>query len=148
MYVMRKLHLGMTGSELSFPANNLSIDLLAPPKPGPGSPWFIDVAPASSNNPDVRVYQDYVGKWGNVAIIEFAMRPIKRNADWNVKVKTTNMVLGLEDSQIPLTEQLTNREKWTGEAIDQRSEWMAVALTKLTFRETIDDPHVKIDPFL
>lgn len=147
MYVMRKLHLGMTGSELSHPANNLSIELLAPLKPSPGSAWFTDVAPASSSNPDVRVYQDFVAKWGNVAIIEFPMRPIKRNADWKAKVDSTNLVLGLEDSQIPLTHQLTDRDKWTGEDIDKRSQWVADALTQLTVRETIDNPAVKIHPF-
>jgi len=83
-----------------------------------------------------------------VAIIEFPMRPIKRNADWKVKVSSTNLVLGLEDSQIPLTHQLTDREKWTGEDIDKRSQWVADALTQLTVRETVDNPAIKIHAFL
>jgi hypothetical protein len=148
MYVMRRLNMGLTGSEWSYPVKQVSIDFLAPEKPAANSHWFTDVAPQSSSDPDAKVYSDFVAKWGNLAVIEFPMNAQKRNADWLTKVSSQGVVKGLRDSQISLTTEVAQSEKWTADEINSRTGWVATSMANLTSLPLQDPTTHKISPFV
>jgi hypothetical protein len=148
MYVMRRLNMSLTGSEWGYAAKQVSIDFLAPEKPAANSHWYTDVAPQSSSDPDAKVYSDFVAKWGNLAVIEFPMTAQKHNADWATKVSSQGVVKGLRDSQISLTKEVADFERWTADDINSRTGWVAAAMANLTSLPLQDPTTHKISPFV
>jgi hypothetical protein len=148
MYVMRRLNMGLTGSEWAYPVKQVTIEFLAPEKPAPNSHWFISVAPQSSSDPNIKVYSEFAQKWGNIAVIEFPMTAQKRNADWVTKTVSVGVVKGLRDSQIPLTKEVADLPDWNVDSINSRTMWVADALVRLTTRSTVDETPERITPFV
>jgi hypothetical protein len=148
MYVMRRLNIGLTGSEWTYPSNQVSIEFLAPEKPAPNSHWFTDIAPQSSTDPNAKVYSEFVTKWGNIAVIEFPMNAQKRNADWSTKTVSAGVVKGLRDSQVLLTKEVADLPEWKVDNINARTQWIAEAMARLTSVQTVDQAPERTSPFV
>ena len=123
-YVMRSLCFGITGSDVTTNRREVSVEHIAPQNPR-SDYWFSVIAPNSSSEENVKIYQDFVYRWGNITILENKLNSSIRDAEWNIKKNGNGRKGGYNLSSIQTTKDLMNFSNWSAELIEKRSEWVA-----------------------
>jgi hypothetical protein len=132
-YILRRIERSTGGAIAGQP----TIEHLAPRTPGNhGDHWYSSVA--SKDTPDEfdRTYDDYVGCWGNLTLLEHSLNSSIQNAPWNVKVSgdPESQYQGLTASNYNLNSKIVESEAWTIQHILSRSEWLKETTLELTGR--------------
>lgn len=148
-YVLRRVQYAQSGKGLVWNPQSIHVEHLAPQNPAPNSNWFDRVAPKTSTDPDKSIYEDFVGKWGNLSLLEFEINKSIGNAEWSVKVEgiLSNAQKGLQDSQITMTEDVSKFNEWTNETINRRTEWLGAAMAEITSISVLNGQKPDIRPF-
>ena len=113
-YVLKRINFALTHAELVWPQEKINVEHLAPKKPKEGSDWLDVVAPYMQADSNEDAYSDFVGKWGNLTLLEFEINKSIKNEVWPIKVAGINeKTKGLKDSQIKLTKDCVTQ--WSGQ---------------------------------
>lgn len=149
-YVLRKVNKFLAQTELVWDKQQLNIEHLAPQKPAKDSNWFENIAPEESGNDDVPNYADFVGRWGNLTLLEFEINKSVQNGIWNpVKLYGKEDKPGLKKSQVKMTKDVCKlSESWTSELISSRSVWMAIACVEFSSKSTLAGGKPNIHSFV
>lgn len=141
-YVLKKLNYAITGAELVWPNQSIHIEHLAPQRPELDSNWFDRVAPRTAADPNTPTYEDYVGRWGNLSLLEFEINQSIQNSEWDVKLVglPANAQQGLNDSAVRLTIDVRQAPEWTADLIDKRTKWIADAVVTMSAHASVDTP--------
>lgn len=144
-YVLQRVNFGLTNNDLIWARKKIHIEHLAPQRPAHQS-WFERVAPKKSDNPNEKVYGDFVGQWGNLTLLEYSINIPIGNAEWEVKVPGRDGSVGLDHSQIAMTRNLVDLPLWSGTHIADRTRWIADCMVRMTSLENYHNPG-KLDDF-
>lgn len=148
-YVLKRVNYAITGVGLIWNQQSIHVEHLAPQNPAATSNWFDRVAPKTSTDPDKPTYEDYVGKWGNLSLLEFEINTSIGNAEWSVKVSgiQSNLQKGLADSQVTMTKDVSKFAEWTGDTINRRTEWVAAAMAEITSISALNGQQPNVQSF-
>ena len=139
-YVLQRLNYGLTGSELVWSRKQLHIEHLAPQRPLATADWFTVVAPKQSNDPNEKVYDDYLNQWGNLTLLEYEINVQIGNAEWATKVTGRDGSPGLDHSSVSLTKNLVTLPAWGRDEIAARTLWISESMVQLTSLTDYHDP--------
>lgn len=148
-YVLKRVNYALTGVGLVWNQQSIHVEHLAPQNPAPASNWFDRVAPKTSTDPDKPTYEDFVGKWGNLSLLEFEINTSIGNAEWSVKKEgiKSEVKKGLDDSQIIMTKDVAKFTEWTSDTINRRTEWVAAAMAEITSISVLNGQQPNIRSF-
>jgi hypothetical protein len=148
-YVLKRVNYALTGVGLIWNQQSIHVEHLAPQNPALTSSWFDRVAPKTSTDPDKPTYEDFVGKWGNLSLLEFEINTSIGNAEWSVKVAgiKSNLQKGLGDSQVIMTSDVAKLPEWTGDDINRRTAWVADAIVQITSVAALEGQKPKVPTF-
>ena len=146
-YVLKRINFALTHAELVWPQEKINVEHLAPKKPKENSDWLEVVAPYTPVDPNDDAYSDFVGKWGNLTLLEFEINKSIKNESWPIKVAGINeKTKGLGHSQIKLTQDCVTQAQWTAMVINQRTQWIAESMVEISSVDNVYRSHVHISP--
>lgn len=118
----------------------MTLEHLAPQDPKSESDWFKFVAPPEppANDPDGRVYDDYVERWGNLTMLEFGLNASIKNSEWSIKLSgTPKQKRCIGKSAYSLNLPFASVSQWTAPLIDSRTLWMRDMMLALVGKEWV-----------
>ena len=132
-YILRRIEKSTGGAIAGQP----TIEHLAPRTPGNhGDHWYSAVASKDTPDKFERTYDDYVGCWGNLTLLEHSLNSSIQNAPWHIKVPgdPESQYQGLTASNYNLNSKIIESQAWTIQHILSRSEWLKETTLELTGR--------------
>ena len=146
-YVLKRINFALTHAELVWAQEQINVEHMAPKKPKEGSNWLDVVAPFSPADPEEDAYSDFVGKWGNLTLLEFEINKSIKNESWPIKVAGINeKTKGLGHSQIKLTQDCVKQAQWSAKLINERTQWIAESMVVISSVDNAFKAHVHISP--
>jgi hypothetical protein len=116
--------------------SSLTLEHLAPQKPGKNSNWFKNVAPAESTSG--QIYDEYKDRWGNLTMLEWRLNVAVKNAEWNVKLNgAKHGDRCLKTSTYSVNAPLADVTAWTATIINHRTEWLQKSMLLLLGTEWV-----------
>jgi hypothetical protein len=135
----------MTGAEMIWQQDKINVEHLAPKKPKDGTNWLDVVAPYSPDDQHADSYSDFVGKWGNLTLLEFEINKSIKNEAWPIKVAGINeKTKGLRHSQIKMTKACVTQGEWTASCINKRTQWIAQSMVEISSVDNVFNNSVHI----
>jgi hypothetical protein len=129
------------GGEVPMTAD---VEHLAPKSPKDQNHWHTAVAPNSSTDPEVLVYEDYVYNWGNLTLLETRLNKSIRNETWQKKRDGVGKTKGISASTYNLNQVFKSTASWTAAHIESRETWLKSAGLKLISRDWVKTGHAAV----
>lgn len=120
------------------------VEHLAPKSPRDENHWYTAVAPKSSDDDGVLVYEDYVYNWGNLTLLESRLNKSIRNETWTNKRDGVGRTKGISASTYNLNQVFESIESWNAGRILSRETWIKGAGLKLVSKDWVESGHASV----
>jgi hypothetical protein len=124
-YFLRRIDASYGGHGLKW-TDPITLEHLAPQTPGSNAKyWEENVCSTTIKDAADSLYDDYVGQWGNLTLLEKPLNSSIRNSTWPNKLVGVNSKYdGLNASTLNLNKPLLAVEHWSDKNIVSRSKWL------------------------